>query len=165
MFQLSAAQQIISVGVLDDETYEMINLIDSYPFPADFYTWLSRGNMTHQVIQDEISNGKYKRIDQYYIENTLIFTGKSEINLGQISKDGIQNLTREKKLISQSTEGLEKLSRKPMTKISTELHYTIVAHFYNRELAAGFSWEIFELTRIIEMYNEMNDPLRYWRKE
>ena len=164
MLPFSSAQQIISVGALDDETYEMINLINTYPFPADFFAWILRGNTAHQVIQEEISNGKYKRIDQYYFENSLIFTGKSELNLNQFSKNAVQNLTRDKKLITQSTEGLEKLTRKPMTKISTELHYTVVAHFYNRELPAGFSWEIFELTRLIEIYNQMNDPLRYWRK-
>lgn len=165
MLPFSSAQQLISVGPIDNDAYEVINLINNYPFPADFFAWISGGNMTHQVIQGEIANGKYKRIDQYYFENSLIFTGKSEINLNQISKDAIRNLTHENKLITQSTKGLEKFKRKPMTKISTELHYTVVAHFYNLDLVAGFSWEIFELTRLIEMYNEMNDPLRYWRKE
>jgi hypothetical protein len=164
MPNLSIVPELIPVGSLDPETYEMIHLINSFDMPANFFRWLSSGDFTAKVIAEEILTGKYKRIVQYHIQDSLVLTGNGEFDLNRLPKEAIQKLTAGVTPISRELPGFENLQRRIMTQISTELHYTVVAHLYMKEELVGFSWEIYELKKLIELYEHMNDPLRYWRK-
>lgn len=155
---------LIPIGPLETETYEMINLINTYEMPADFFAWISGGTFRSKLLKEEISPGMYKRIAQYYIGNTLVFTGNGEFDLKKLPKEMIQNLTSSVTPIKQSIPGFDSLTRKIMTETSTELHYTVVAHLYLKNELVGYSWEIFELKKLIALYAKMNDPLRYWRQ-
>jgi len=152
------------VGHHDPETYEIIDLINGYLFPVDFFQWISEGLLVTKTIYEDFAKDKYSKIDQFFIGNALVFTYKSEFDLKKFSKSAIQNLTQKKAIITNRVPGLEKLCRHPMTKLSTELHYSVVSHLHNQEELAGFSWEIFELKRLIPIYANLNDPLRHWRQ-
>ncbi len=153
----------IQTSPLDNETLEMIYLINSYSLPADFFQWLSNGTFTQHVIQEKTTEGRYTRIVQYSIHTISVFTGRIELDLSKFSKDTIKFLTSGKTPIVSSLPEFSELQKEPISKTCSELHYTIISNFYNKNQCAGFCWEIFDFPPIIQLYNKMDDPLRHWR--
>jgi hypothetical protein len=164
MVKSSSAPKLLQVGHLENEIYEIIGIIDAYSFPADLFQWLSPSTFTQKIVQEEVFDGKYSRISQYYIQDFLVFTGKAEFKLNKIPKEATQFLTSGKTPIFASAGGFANLKKVQFSKVCTDLHYTVISHLYNNEELAGFCWEIFELPVIIQLYSKMDDPLRYWRK-
>ena len=160
----SYSSELIPIGHLDSETYEIINLINTYDLPGDFFSWISGGNFTTKVLKEETLAGTYKRISQYYIDDAIVFTGNGEFDLNKLSKEAIQVLTSSFSPIKRNTPGFDLINRRIVTQTSTELHYTVIANLYENDLLVGYAWEIYELKKLIQFYEKINDPLRYWRK-
>ncbi|MGD0665333.1 MAG: hypothetical protein ABSA17_06340 [Rhabdochlamydiaceae bacterium] len=163
MCKVDIAAQSLQVGHHDPETYEIIELINSYVHPADFFLWLSGASFTEKVLHEAVADRKLTKISQYYIRDSLVFTQRAEFDLRKFPKDAIQFLMNGKMPIISSIPGFTKFGKQPYSRISTELHYTVISRLCILDEPAGSSWEIYELPRIIEIYKKMDDPLRSWR--
>ena len=153
----------IQKGPLDQETLEMIYLINSYALPADFFQWLSNGTFTQNVIQEKITGGRYTRIAQYMIDTISVFTGRIELDLNKLSKDVVKFLTSGRTPIISSVPEFSETEKEPVSKTSTDLHYTIISNLYSKNQLTGYCWEIFDLPPIVQLYSKIDDPLRHWR--
>lgn len=153
----------IQASPLDNETVEIIYLINSYSLPADFFQWLSNGTFSEQVIQEKTADGKHTRIAQYSVETTTVFTGRVEFELNKFSRETVQFLTNGKGPIASSLPEFSQLQKETVSKTCTDLHYTVISNLYHKNQCAGFCWEIFDLVPIIQLYSKMDDPLRHWR--
>jgi hypothetical protein len=160
---LSPARSV-QIGYLDNNAHEMIELIQHYTFPADFFRWLTDGKFTFKILQERVQKGKYYRIVQYYVEDDLIYTGKVEYDLDKASKETVHFFTKKGIPIDASIPEFGNLSKQLITSVSVDLHYTSVSSILVKGEIVGFLWAIFELPQLIKLYNQMNDPMRHWRK-
>jgi hypothetical protein len=71
MCKQAVATQSVQIGLLENETQEIIDIIDSHTLAADFFNWLSKGSFTQQIIYEKFYEGKYTRIIQYYVKDLL----------------------------------------------------------------------------------------------
>jgi len=158
---------LVQIGYLDNDAHEIIDLINLHDLPADFLQWLSKGNLSYNIVQEQLSEGKYTQLSQYSIQNALVCTERVEFDLKYLNSQAIQLLTQTKlPLLSNKVSsqfGLGEVKKEVISKISTELHYTVISQLCNKDEPFCFSWEIYELPKIIDLYNKLNDPLRYWR--
>lgn len=149
--------ELIQTGDLAIETVEVINLIDSYAVSVDFFYRISKEAHSAKIVHEEISEGKYTRITQYLMNDHLVWTGEGEFDLSKFPKEGIQNLTGGITPVTVAIPGLDKFTKVAITRTATEQHYTIISHLYNQSTLAGFSWEVFELPKILQLtYNSPN---------
>lgn len=160
---MATTAHTLQIGQLDSETHEIIDLIDSYALPADFFHWLSDGTFTPKLITEKMQTGRYTRMSQYYIQNSLVFTGRGDFNLSKLSKDMVQLLTSKKTPIVSTMPEILNLKKEVTSRVCTDLYYTIISQITNKDEHVGFAWEIYELPEIIKLYNSKNDPLRHWR--
>lgn len=161
---LPDSAQTIQIGSIDREIYEVIELINSYSLPANFIQWLSNGIYKYKLLLEKIVQDKYTRFGQFHIEDELIFTGRVEFELNKLSKDMVQFLTSKKLPIDMTRPEMVHFKKEPVSKVTTEFHYTIISRFLKNEQPIGFSWEIYELPGIVKLYNSLQDPLRYWKQ-
>ncbi len=152
------------IGHLDPELYEVIERIDDFSLPGDFFMWLSNETFTNKILHEKVENGKFTRIVQYYIDNALVYTGRGELDVSLFPKDTIKFLTSGKKVISPNVPELSKFKRERVSKTASDLFYTVICNFYIQNEFSGVSWEVYELPQISQFYNQKQDPLRYWRK-
>ncbi len=153
----------VQLGPIDSETHEVIGLIDNYALPADFFFWLSNGSFTSTIMQEKIQDKKYTRISQFYIDNTLVFTGRVEFDLDKLPKDTVQFLTSKKTPLISSIPECLNFKKEVASRVSADLYYTIISRLTNKHENIGFAWEIYELPEIVKIYNGLQDPLRHWR--
>ena len=153
----------IQMGLIESETHEIIELINSYTMPADFFQWLSGGSFDFKILQQEIEDGKFKRISQFHIGSSLVFTGRVEINTESFSKETIQFLANANTPFLSSSPALSRVRVDRVSKIMSETYYTTISNLLNLKEPAGVSWEIYELPQIIQIYKKLADPLRHWR--
>ncbi|MGD0665334.1 MAG: hypothetical protein ABSA17_06345 [Rhabdochlamydiaceae bacterium] len=165
MCKQAVATQSVQIGLLENETQEIIDIIDSHTLAADFFHWLSKGSFTQQIIYEKFYEGKYTRIIQYYIKDLVVYTGRGEFELNKFPMEAIQFLTSKKVAIDSTTPEFSKFKKEPVSKVSTDEYYTVISRLCNKDELAGFAWEIYELPRIVEIYSKLGDPLRYWRKK
>ena len=163
MSRLSTARAK-QIGYLDSEAHEIIELINNYPHPFDFLQWLTDGKAEYRILQERLEEGKYTRISQSYLKDTLVFTGRIEYNVCKAPKETVQFLTKARKPIDSTMPEVAKFRKQPAASVSEDLHYTVISSLFVNEESIGFSWDIFELPPIIKLYHKMNDPLRHWRK-
>lgn len=163
MNKQNSLPHISQIGPLDSETHEIIELIDAYPFAADFFKWLSTDPFTQKILIEDIFEDKYTRVTQYFVGGSLVFTGKAEFKIHKLPKEAAQFLTSGKVPIDTSSDGFTSVKKVQVSKLYTEMHYSIISHFHNGEELGGVGWEIFELPVIIQLYSKKNDPLRHWR--
>ena len=64
---MATTAHTLHIGQLDSETHEIIDLIDSYALPADFFHWLSEGTFTPKLITEKMQGQRYTRMSQFYI--------------------------------------------------------------------------------------------------
>jgi hypothetical protein len=161
---MATAAQTVQIGHLDSETREIIDLIDSYALPADFFHWLSNGSFTQKLMTEKLQTDRYTRMGQFYVQSSLVFTGRSDYNLSKLPKDMVQFLTSKKTPMSSNMPESLNLKKEVASRICTDLYYTVISQFINKDENVGFSWEVYELPEIVKIYDNLNDPLRHWRK-
>lgn len=154
----------LQIGQLDSEAREIIDLIDSYALPADFFQWLSNGSFIHRLINEKLHTERYTRVGQFYVQNLLVFTGRADFHVNKLPKDVVQFLTSKKTPLNSDMPECVNLKKEVVSRISTDLYYTVISQFTSKGENVGFTWEIYELPEIVEIYSGLNDPLRHWRK-
>ena len=163
MNKLTIHPKLIQTSPIDSETHEIIELINGYPLPGDFFYWLSEGDFSQSNIEQKIVNEKYEKIGQLFIRDSLVFTGRVEMELKNFPKESIDFfMIRKKPFLSTSVE-FSKFAIERKNNISSDLHYTLISDIIYNGIVIGVFWEIYELPRIIQIYNTLDDPLRYWR--
>jgi hypothetical protein len=163
MSGMATATNSVQIGYLDSEMLEVIELINSYVLPADFFLWLSNASFTQKLMQEKIHEEKYTRISQFYIQNSLVFTGRAEFNLRSLPKETVQFLTSKKLPMITSIHECLKFRKSPISQVSADLYYTVISQLVHKDENIGFAWEIYELPEIIKIYNNLHDPLRHWK--
>lgn len=163
MNKLALKDHTIQLGHLDEEIQEIINLIRSYELPSDFFHWLTNGNYTKNILQENIYDNKHTRIVQYNIDNIPLFTGKVEVELDKFSQEAIKFIINDKRPLGDDNSRFLNFKIHRFSHTYTELHYTVVSKLYKQDEIVGSGWEIFELPALVKIYNKMEDPLRPWR--
>lgn len=163
MNKLAQKDHIIQMGHLDEGIQEIINLIKSYELPSDFFQWLTNGNYTKSILQENIQQNKHTRIVQYCVEGVPLFTGKVEVEVDKFSQEAIKFIVNVKQPLGDDNSRFLNLKIHRFSHTYTELHYTVVSKIYKQDELVGSSWEIFELPGLVKLYNKMEDPLRPWR--
>ena len=153
--------QIITSSALEEDVINLIEFIDNYPLPANFVHWISDGDFTSRLIQDQPVSGHHSRIVQYYVKEILIFTGKAEFYLDKINKN-ISHIFKNKQTpIYQAN--ISEIEKRQISKTVADPYYTVISHLNEKDEIVGMSWEIYELPALVAIYRKKNDPLKYWR--
>lgn len=155
----------VQADLLDEDYFDLIDLIDSYPVSTNFTEWLSGGNYTQEIIDQNYIGNKYLRVAQYKIHNTVIFTGKHEFYLNKLRKDFIKKITQ--RVVELPVDYLQSIGfkKEKIARIAAETYYTVISRCYIREELVCLSWEIYELPAIHKIYKEKKSPLEYWMSE
>jgi hypothetical protein len=162
---MSQTSLIIQADLLDEEYFDLIDLIDSYPVSTNFAHWLSGGDYSQDLISQNYVGHKYLRVTQYKIHEDVIFTGKHEFYLNKLSKDFIKKATN--RVVDLPMEYLAKIGfrKEKIARIAAETYYTVISRCYVKEELVALSWEIYELATILKIYKEKKTPLEYWMSE
>ncbi len=163
MNKLAQKDHIIQVGHLDEEIQEIINLIRSYELPSDLFQWLTDGNYTKNILQENTLHNKHTRIVQYGVDSIPLFTGRVELWFDHLSQEAIKFIVNDKRPLGNDNSKFLNFQVKRFSQTTTELHYTVVSKIYKQDTVIGSGWEIYELPELIKLYSKMEDPLRYWR--
>jgi hypothetical protein len=152
MNQITETSPLIELGNLDRKTLEIIEQIKSRFFPGDFFQWLSNGSFTLKLLDERLEAGRYMRMGQFYIQNSLVFTGRIEIDLETLPKDVVQFLTNLKAPLLTSLHSHLGMIKKRVSQTASEQFYTATSQLYHQETLLGFGWEIYELSEILKIY-------------
>lgn len=151
MNQLAEVSPLIELENLDGKTLEVIELIKSRFFPGDFFQWLS-GSFTLKLLDERFEAGRYLRMGQFYIQNTLVFTGRIELDLETLPKEVVTFLTNLKTPLLTSLHSHLGMKKVRVSQAASNQFYTVTSHLYHKETLLGFGWEIYELTEILKIY-------------
>lgn len=153
----------MQIGLVEAESREIVNLIDSYSSAEKFISWIADEKYEKKTIQNHLSENIYSRIVQYYVNQILVFTEKSELFLDRMNNENAKQLTAiasSRQLVSFAEL---KTDKKHISKVLADPYYNIVSYVYEKDEVCGISWEIYELLRLVKVYKGKADPLRYWR--
>lgn len=155
----------IQVGPVEDDTHEIIRLIQSYYLSADFANWISEERFTQKILKEHRENGKYTRIFQYDLEGVIFFSGTKEFHLDKMDKEVIDVVLKKQPLVHSSDAFFSKMEKVNLAKVIAEPYYNVISHLYNKGEIIGVSWETYDLPRLVHIYRHKDDPIRYWRKD
>lgn len=155
----------VQADSLDNELFDLIDLIDNYHVSTNFCDWLSDGQYQQHLIYENYQSSKYIRMTQYTIEGLLVFTGKHEFYLNKLDKTFIKKITSP--IVDVSASYLESIGfhKKKIARIAAESSYTVISRNYIKEDLIALSWEIYELQAIQKIYKDKKSPLKYWMSE
>jgi len=145
------------VGPVEEKTLELVDLIDSYNLATDFAHWISDGEYTCTVLKEHSEQGKYTRIVQFRLGDCIFFNGTGEFFTDRMDADMILTLTKTSASIHSNSARFAKLKKINISKVISDPYYTVVSRFYaNNEIAAA-SWAVYNLPRLVKIYNKKHD--------
>lgn len=154
----------IQIGPVEEENLEIIDLIHSFKLSADFAHWITEGRFIQKILQDHLVNGKYTRIFQYHLDGVVFFNGTKEIYLDKMNKAMFDNIVKNRTPFYEDDLFFSQVQKTNLSNVIAEPYYNMISHLYMMGQHVGTSWEIYELSRLVRIYQQKDDPIRYWRK-
>jgi hypothetical protein len=157
------AAVIAQVGFVKEEALEIIDLVNNFVSSADFAQWVTDGRFAHTIIKEGIEDGKYARASQYDLDGSIFFNGRGEFCIDLMPRKAIKALMQNHSPIYSSDPSYEGVVKTSISKTIAEPYYTVISQLHVKTEVVGTVWEIYNLPRLIKIYKNKDDPIRYWR--
>ena len=151
------------VGDAEEGFLEIFDLIQEFQSIDGFSSWITNQKFENVIYKNEVMHGKYTREWAYASKKRSFFFGKLEFEEDKVPKDiKIQLLCFNSSFCEiQRRLRLEKLL---IHSLLAESHYTVMSYIVHKGLIIGTGWEIYSLSTLLKLYEQKQDPLRYFRK-
>lgn len=153
----------LQIGYIDEERFEMVDLIHSYQLSADFAHWITQGKFEQTILQEQSESGKYTRVMHYQFDNCIFFNGRGEFYETSLSAEMFKAVMKIPTPYYSSHPDYQSIYKSYISKVITENCYSTIAQLKMGDEMIGMAWEIYDLPFLIKLYRKKMDPLRYWR--
>ncbi len=150
---------LFSPPIIDIEEghHILVQGIDRQEKTPQFIDLISNGNYQRNVIHDLLVDGKHTRISMFYIDNLLVLTARSEIDVEIASGETVHFLNQ-----SQNNDPIQlppvlRLERNAISKVVCDPYYNIISQLVEKSVVVGTMWEIYELPNLWKAYLKKQD--------
>lgn len=139
---------------LQDEEREIISLIESYPFTADFCEWITNGESIYTILHEHLGEGQYTRVIQYSRGDSIFFKGNGILYTDKLKKETIKALIQNRSPLR--AQGLPScpLKKQVISKIIAAPYYHRISQLYNKNELIGTLWEAYDLPCLVKYYRQ-----------
>ena len=146
----------LNINTSENDLQEIVDLIESYRITSDFLYWLSDDECKRYSVFKEMNKETDVRVVQFYIDNFLVLTMRSELFLRKVAAETFPILTA--RAIPSLDQILScKIRKDPISKIVAAPYYYVISRVYQEEEECGVVWDIFELPRLAAIYKTRKD--------
>lgn len=156
---------VIQWDLADEEVIRLVELIDTFSFSTNFIHWVSNGNYSSKPVHEDTQEGRFTTLQQYYIGDDLILSGRGEFYLDKAQPEWLSFFKQKNRPPLRDMSGTLLFTKKPLSRVITESYYMVISEWLGEGEVFGTSWEFFELPPLIELHQNKQDPLGYWKSD
>lgn len=133
----------------------LVELIQRFPISTAFFKWLVGDDLVIHVVTEDIRDGIFERVSEYYIHGLKVFSGGGQFCIESVEKSCSVVLPKDPHACYIALSKLPNLRRSQISELQTSSHFTLVSQFYFSDQPSGGCWEIYDLQNLLKIYKSL----------
>jgi hypothetical protein len=147
----------VIISFEDDEVVfqELVELIQQFPISTAFFQWLVGDDLVVHVVTEDICEGIFERVSEYYIHDLKVFSGGGQFCIESVEKNCHVILPKDPRECYIALSKLPNLRRSQISDLLTSSHFTLISQFYFSDQPCGGCWEIYDMQNLLKVYKSL----------